>query len=612
VIVLREVVKSGWFARFDLLLVIASGVVWSLWPDYVGASPLLLLMLPWALRMLAKEFPFQRTRFDWLIVIFLITAWVGYWASFNESEALTKAWLITTSVFLYFALSAQPEENLVWITSGLFLIGVGVSVYFFLTHDFVQGPRKIEAFSWIGALWAAVRPQLSWAPIHPNYVSGTAALTAIFGLYPLQKSSQGSFVRASILTGFFVVLSAIIMATSRGVWMALASAAGIWLLWRLARANGILSRLGTEAFFPILVLICLFIVVVFLYVGPANSASSIPGSPDYGIGSRAELFARGLYFVGDYPITGAGLESFPGLYSQYMLGIPYFYVLNSHNLFLDVFIEQGVAGGLVFFLLYFGSIWLVSKALVRAETSEHRLFTELVLSALVIAVIHGMVDDYLYNGRGAILSMLLIGISMIAARRNISLHTVEGHSLTKMKPLSRQWYTFILLAACFVLAGFNLDALRAMWYANLGAVQLSKTELAGFPFTEWRQPSSIPQLDQADVSLRAALELDPDNRTAHHRLGLISMMRLDFSSAVDHLTAAYQKAPHHRGIIKALGFSHAWLGDSERAMSFLKDIPEAKDEFDSYYTYWKAQGRDDLSNKAYSMYKLFGSLSIQP
>ena len=609
---MREVVKSSWFARFDLLLVIVSGVAWLFWPDYAGSSPLLLLFLPWVLRLIAREFPYHRTKFDWLVLLFLITTWVGFWASYDGSAALNKAWLITTSVFLFYALSAQPEENITWITGGLFVIGVGVSVYFFFTHNFIDEPRKIEALNQIGILWTNIRPQLPWPSIHPNYVSGVAALTGIFGFHPLQKSSQGNLVRAGILAGFFVILLALVVATSRGIWMALGGAAGVWLLWKVVNLNGIKPRPGKEAFFPILVLIYLCVVVAVLYAGPANSPSSIAGSPDYGVGSRAELFTRSLYFLGDYPITGGGLAAFPGLYSQYMLGIPYFYVINSHNLFLDVFIEQGILGGVAFLLIYLVCIWRVSKAIVQVESPEIHFFKWLVLLALVIAVVHGMVDDYLYNGKGAVLSLFLIGVSMLATKDDVQHSMTDKRAQMSPKPVARQWYTFVLLAGLLVVAGINFNNLRAMWYANLGAVQLAKVELDGFPETGWAGPAIVARLDQADASLHTALELDPLNRTANHRLGLISMLQRDFSLAVVYLNNAHAQAPRHRGIIKSLGFSYAWLGETDHAVSLLKEIPEAKNELDAYYSWWREQGREDLSEKAIKLRQALETLPVQP
>lgn len=607
---MREVVKSSWFARFDLLLVIVSGVAWLLWPDYAGALPLLLLLLPWVLRLFAKVFPFQRTPFDWLMLIFLVTAWVGCWSSYNHADAINKAWLLTASVFLFYALSAQPEENITRISSGLFMIGVGVSVYFFFTHNFIDEPRKIEALNKIGALWTNIRPQFPLHPIHPNYVSGLAALTAIFGFYPLQKFRPNSFAGVTILTGFAVVFSALVMATSRGVWMAIVAAGGVWLLWKIVNLNEIKPRLGNEAFFPSVVLIFLCIVVVALYMGPATWGSSIIGSPDYGTGSRAELFARSLYFLADFPIIGGGLASFSGLYSQYMLGIPYFYVPNSHNLFLDVFIEQGVFGGVAFFLVYLVSIWYVSRAIVRAQSSEMKLFNWVVLFALVIAVVHGMVDDYLYNGKGAFLSVFLAGISMIVIMN--SDRNAVGGICPLVTGRIKQNYIFILLVTVAIFAGVNFNKLFAVWYANLGAVQLAKVELADFPQAGWADAEMVPRLDQADASLHTALRFDPLNRTANHRLGLISMLRRDFSSAVFYLHVAHAEAPRHRGIIKSLGFSYAWLGEMENGLSLLRDIPEAKNEFDVYFTWWKGQGRDDLSEKAFMMYENLKSLPVQP
>ena len=79
-----------------------------------------------------------------------------------------------------------------------------------------------------------------------------------------------------------------------------------------------------------------------------GAGSGWSGKSSFGNNSRAELTERGAYFLLDYPITGGGLNSFPGLYSQYMLGIPQFYFINSYNLFLDVAIEQGIIGGLAF------------------------------------------------------------------------------------------------------------------------------------------------------------------------------------------------------------------------------------------------------------------------
>jgi lipopolysaccharide biosynthesis regulator YciM len=95
-----------------------------------------------------------------------------------------------------------------------------------------------------------------------------------------------------------------------------------------------------------------------------------------------------------------------------------------------------------------------------------------------------------------------------------------------------------------------------------------------------------------------ALQADPTNRTANHRLGIISMLDEDFQSAAMYLERAHQKAPNHRGINKSLGYCYVWLGDMEKAELLLSKIPEATRELDVYVWWWDEQGRPDLSMQA--------------
>jgi hypothetical protein len=84
---LRQLIDNRWFALADLLLVMTSAAAWMLIPR-AGIGFSLIALLPWVIRFLAGQRPFQRTPFDWLILIFLVTAWVGYWAAYDKSAAL--------------------------------------------------------------------------------------------------------------------------------------------------------------------------------------------------------------------------------------------------------------------------------------------------------------------------------------------------------------------------------------------------------------------------------------------------------------------------------------------------------------------------------------------
>lgn len=605
----RATVNSPTFALAELCIAAVSGAALYLVPS-VGIWAIAASLIPWAFRVSVGEPPFRRSGLDWLIALFVLSAGAGFWASYDQTVAFDKFLFILLSVILFYALRAQPQENLVWVSFGLFCVGVGISVYFFLTHDFLAAPRKIEVVNVIGRWIMRVRPELGWRAIHPNYVAGIAAIMSPFGFYLLLQRENNIF-RSSrmsplIVLGLILVFFAMFMTTSRGILMAVISAAGIVLLRAGIKVIEVIARRRNDAVFPSIVMLYLLAVVLLLYIGPARSESSASETGVYGNGSRAELFARSLYLAADFPITGGGLASFPGLYSQYILDIPIYYLPNSHNMFLDVFIEQGVFGGTAFLLLYLAGIWRTSRSIAGGESRGDNLLHWTVLTSLLIAFVHGMVDDYLYYGNGAILSVALLGI----VPAQFKMQSVFGN------PNRFQRADILVLASIgaglVALLLIYQNTLRSTWYANLGAVQMARVELSGFPTNQWAGPDILEGMQDAEASLLASVEADPSNRTANHRLGLIAMLRRDFASATAFLETAYAQSPGHRGIVKSLGFSHAWNGDLGLAQPFLAAIPESRNELDTYVWYWAAQGLPELSSYALAMKDKIHSMTVQP
>jgi len=577
----------------DVFLILTSGAIWIAFQD-IRLWVLFLALLPWGLRLLAGKERFRRTPVDWLIFAFLVTAWVGYRVSYDGAYAWNKLWFIFLGVLLFYALSAQPKQNLVWISITLFVIGAGISIYYFITHDFVAVPRKFEFVNRMGSFLMGIQPQTGWRPIHPNYIAGIVSVTVPFVLYPVRtlkqsKTRPSAFWIVLLSGGLTISAFALIMATSRGALLAVLSAAGIWLIWKLFSTIKYDRLQHNPSAFSILLFIYLSAIVLLLYFGFARPASDSTGSSNYGNGSRAELFSRSAYLLLDYPVTGGGLGSFPGLYSQYLLIIPFYYLPNSHNLFLDVAIEQGVIGGLAFMVLYVVSLWNVSGSIVRGHGDI--LFQWIILFSLVIAFVHGMVDNYLYNGAGSMLSLLLVGLSMIDR------HLDNGQAGYRLPPKFAAAFAALLLIGMLA----YLNPIRSIWYANLGAVQMSRIELRNFPKNQWVGREIVPDLKEAEASLLSSLQYNRNNGTANHRLGLISMQRQDFEAASVYLEEARKEAPGYRGIIKTLRYCYVWLGNLEKAQFLLAQIPEAKHELDVYIWWWNTQGRPDLSEKASRM-----------
>jgi len=590
---LRSLVNNRWFALTDLLLVIMNAAAWVLIPR-LGIWFCLIAFLPWILRFLAGHFPFQRTPFDWAIVIFLATAWIGYWVAYDKSAAGTKFLLIVSTILLYYALSAQPKQNLGALSFLSFCFASAIAIYFFLTYDF--GGNQTNAVIW----WMMHKPKVDWPALNHGNTSGLLLISSIFALHwlwGLRKKSVGAvsiLLRVLLFLGGGLISLTFLLAISHGIELIALGAVGFWILWKVSTSARFIAE--RNYIFPIVVLVYLTVLIVFVYLGPARVPEGSV-SDAYGSNSRAQLLEQSVYFLVDYPITGAGLNSFPGSYSQYILLIPYPYFSNSHNLFLDVAIEQGLVGGITFLVVYLGAIWLVSQRIVATASNEIRTINWFSLLALLVMMIYGLFYNNLYSGNGTVLLFFPLGMAMMGVvNRNQSGDEVVQLPV-EFPRLNMAMITLPVLALILML-GVNINTVISRWYANLGAVQMSQAELKNFPANQWATSDMVHELKPAESTLQDALQYNPRNQTANYRLGLISMLRQDFKTAIANLETAHREAPNHRGIIKSLGYCYVWLGDMDNAQTLLDQIPEAQKEMKVYIWWWETQGRPDLSERA--------------
>jgi hypothetical protein len=329
--------------------------------------------------------------------------------------------------------------------------------------------------------------------------------------------------------------------------------------------------------------------------------NQLPGPSS--VDSRAELVRDTLYLIGDFPLFGAGLSSFPGLYSHYILVLPNFILGHSHNLFLDIALEQGPLGLLSGISVIVGSLLL----LLRYESGERRIrhFSLLrwaVASSLFVLLLHGLIDDPLYGSRAVLFLFLMPGLAVAIARPHSRENNDIPHKkLGKTTRLTPQMYAAVaavIVIFCALIAILYRNTLLSAWYSNLGAVEMARVELANWPTDQWDDGRNVASLAPAEGLFNQSLALNPANVTAHYRLGLIAMLRRDYQSAVGHLDAASLLKPNNQGIQKSLGYSYAWIGEFDHALAKLQTISEARQEMNVYVYWWDIQGRHDLSEYA--------------
>ncbi len=598
---LKNKINSRWFSVFDLACASASSLAWFFRPD-LGGWPLLLALLPWFLRSIAGFFPFKRTPFDLPLFFFLLTAGLGVWASYDTAGAWDKFWLLVGGIFIYYALAGQPRSNFNLVTSMVAGLGSLIALSVFFDTNLPGYTPDLAIIKRVLSEWVALRPSFQIDALSPNVSGGILAMLLPFSLI----LSRIAFKRG-IAHGMFSLLPAVLMmgglflTSSRGAWAGIAVAAVVLLLL-------IGSRYIVRYIKPTFLIILSILLIAGVILGirfaiiesefVARTLDRFPGFP-FGL-SRLDLIANSWNLLADFPFTGGGLRAFPGLYSRYILLIPFLFTEYSHHLFMDIFLEQGVIGGLSFMVVLFGSLFWGMVRFARPQSQGQAAYFQLsVIAGLVIVSIHGLIDDPLYAMRGTPLLFLLPGINAALGYAEKSISTTEliaPVGLLKNKPV---WGSILLV---FFLSPFlvqsSIKSISAVWYANLGSVHMSKAELRGFPTNKFEALAERDAFEHFEGYFFQALSQDPENITANYRLGLLASQKGDFSTAVTYLEEAYQGNNHHRGIRKALGYNYAWDAQPGQAAEILKGIPEAKQELETYVWWWGTQSRKDLASNS--------------
>lgn len=629
---MKAIVASRSFALADLGCALLSGAIlysrqgilvreaneFQALSGFTRLWPLLIALLPCLIRLAAGQFPVHRTAFDLFLIFFIATAGLGVWAAYDPTTAWSKLASLLGAVFIFYALAGQPEENL-WLSAGLLSLAAAlISVGFLLGYDFQSQSADLLILNRLGLAWASARPVSISQNLSPNLAGGVLASLVSFPVAIAAYAWQGrlKLVLAGALLAAGVIGFGLVLTSSRGAWIALLVALGFFALWRFSRLPARSLGLSQEAVFALAVFLIALPLAGILATRPGillQLANTIPGVPSGS--SRLELARNSLYLIADFPFTGGGLGAFAGLYSQYIQVIPFFFFGYSHNLYLDVALEQGVLALIALIVILGASLYFLRITLTgREEKDPFSLLRYAVLVGLIVFGFHGLVDDAFYAGQAVPLLFFLPAFA-VALLRTVKFQERFPISPSPKKGFSQKRTNFIattqfrrinlpvtgLVALILIgLLAASGRSILARFYSNLGAVQMARAELAGYPTGRWdidrtrRVIESLP-VQAAMASFNRSIQLEPDNVTARSRLGLIAFGKGDFQAAILQLKRANESAPSHRGIRKVLGYVYTWTGQLDSALELLVQVPEAQNEMQTYSWWWQEQGREDLS-----------------
>ncbi len=233
---------------------------------------------------------------------------------------------------------------------------------------------------------------------NPNILAVYLLLTAPLLLAGAFSSAQKTYVRLLYAVGFLVSVLCLILTWSRGAWLGLLLACLLFFLCYSKMSAGCLMLSA----FPILS------VLPYLPRSVINRFSSIGSFSDSSIRYRFYTWQGVWRMLNEHHYgIGVGDEAFRAVYPQYAVsGIET--VMHSHNLLLQVFVELGLPGGLVF-LFFLGLLFFyIIHALSIQTRGERNLFLG-AFCALIGALVMGWFDYIWYH-----IGMLLLFFSVVA------------------------------------------------------------------------------------------------------------------------------------------------------------------------------------------------------
>ena len=595
---MKPLVLGRDFSFAGLIIACICAAIWSFYPQYTWWLCLLAIS-PWIIRGGYRRPQFPGNPLNIPVIIFLFTSCVGLWAAYNQTAAWAKFWTIIGGIILFFALTQQPRENMVPTTVILSGLCAFVAIYFVQNHNWNEFPADLTILNNLGTLIMKYRPKYSATPIHPNIAAGMIAvftpLSISLGRTAWNKKQIPLLVWSTITGGLGIL--GLGLSSSRAAWFALAISSIVIVIGKYSRkftikksdtAQGLLFSIISLL---VLAYLCLIFAKPYLVFLIDNFIAGIDSA-----GSRLEIFNNTLRLIAATPFTGGGLSSFPGLYSQYILDLPFYYFGYSHNLYLDIAQEQGFIGLFSFLVVITTSIYLLVTG--RHKTRWHWA----ILCGLMVFLIHGLMDDPLYGNTSTPLFFVLPGMSIAISQREKKQKKYEGRRLRLSVIIG---LIFMSVFIIFFSSGF----VKAAWNSNIAAIEMAKIELVNFPTGQWDEGQNVHKLMDVEKRFARALSYDHRNLTAHYRLGRIAMQKRNFPQARLFLENAHNLDPGHRGVIKTLGYCYVWIGMFEEAKPLMDKIPEATNELQVYSSWWHAQGRQDLTTNAVLMLEYLDNAS---
>lgn len=376
-------------------------------PNRYSAVALVLLPLAWLARLIARRRTLRRTPADWPFAGLLFTASISLYPSIDLALSRPKLYGLVLGLYLCTLAAEHVRTPLGRYALAAVLVVGGAAV---ALAGLVGTSWSVGKWPLVDAVYARL-PQLVTevrtsagaleGGFHPAEVGGTLALLLPCAL-GLLLFCRGWAVRLALGTASVAMLGTLALTASRSALVGLLVAL---IVLAVLRWPGLALALPVVA---------VGLVAVVWALGPqqvADALLTVEMAATLGTRGRLEIWSRALWLIEDFPLTGAGLNTFPVL-------VPLLYpstvlaadarIPHAHNLFLQVGVDFGLLGLASFFGLLVAA-WLSLARAWRTASGWERGLVAGLLAGLLAHLVFGLTDAVALGAKPGVLLWAVLG-----------------------------------------------------------------------------------------------------------------------------------------------------------------------------------------------------------
>lgn len=356
-----------------------------------------------ALSLLQSERRLQPSRINFLVFAYAALYLVGTLHSVDRAASLTVG-AISIAFILYAAAlyhAVHTRAQLDALVAALVAVGTGVSAYGIVQYVFKLG---YQSKAWVDSGMFGSTFRVTATLENPNMLGEYLVLILPLAVAEL-FACRGTLRRCWYLVCCGVMGACMLLTFSRGAWLGLLFAAAVFVLLALPR----LLWLAPLALAGLYFVLPASVIARFTSIG--NLGDSSTSYRLYILLGTIAMLADGHWMLGIGPGEGAFDAVYP-LYSYNAVVAPH-----SHNLFLQILCDAGIAALVVFVWLLLRHVRSLCRAMYRESDAASRYLQAGFTAGLLGFLLQGMTDYSFYNYHVMLVFWAYLAVGALCARR---------------------------------------------------------------------------------------------------------------------------------------------------------------------------------------------------